>query len=110
VRERAKEVYYIKSKKGKDLKRVRFKCEECSKKFSAKNVAVDHIEPVIEIGGVPVRSNGLPDFNVYIDRLFCGIENLQLLCKPCHKKKTAAEAKQRATKRSKTKPTKRKSK
>lgn len=95
VRNRAKEEFYIKSKKGKSLRRVRFKCEMCGKKYSSKNVAVDHIEPVIGISGLKRQPNGDPDFNVYIARLFCSEENLQLLCSPCHANKSKNENKQR---------------
>lgn len=99
VRNRAKEVYYVKSKKGKDLKRVRFKCESCGGKYAAKNVAIDHVESVVPVTGLPTQTNGDPDFNVYIKRLFCGIDNLQLLCKKCHADKSKNENKQRKKKR-----------
>ena len=51
-------------------------------------IAVDHIDPI----------GKLEDWNTWIDRLFCGTENLQLLCKSCHKEKTADERKQREAK------------
>lgn len=46
------------------------------------NVAVDHIEPVGEVGG--------PE---YIQRLFVPSKKLQCLCKKCHDPKTRAERK-----------------
>jgi hypothetical protein len=46
---------------------------------------VDHKDPVID----PVV--GFTDWNEYIRRMFCGPENLQVLCDPCHAEKTRAE-------------------
>lgn len=96
----AKEEFFEKSKHGKDMRRVRFKCAQCGRSFvdrkGAKNVAVDHIESVIAL------DTGFVDFNTYIQRLFCGPGNLQLLCnykgeidgvRSCHKIKTAEERK-----------------
>lgn len=62
-----------------------FKCNSCQEEFTQKDVQVDHIIPVID----PVI--GFTDWNDYIENLFCGKENLQLLCKPCHAKKTLEE-------------------
>ena len=53
-------------------------CAKCKKKFVLKEIQVDHI---IEIGK-------FVNFNVFIDKLFCNVENLQCLCKSCHKNKT----------------------
>lgn len=49
------------------------------------NVWVDHINPVV------CPKKGFEDWNVYIERMFCEIDNLQLLCTECHNKKTAEE-------------------
>ena len=46
---------------------------------------IDHIDPVVD----PER--GFVDWDIYIARLFCSAENLQLLCEPCHKTKTDRE-------------------
>ena len=62
-----------------------FKCNQCKNHFVVKDVEVDHIKPVID----PKR--GFVSWNEYIERLFCAEENLQVLCKPCHKIKTANE-------------------
>ena len=66
-----------------------YKCASCSGFFVAKEVQVDHIEPVVD------PDDGFVNFIVFIDRLFCEAENLQVLCKPCHKDKTNEERKQR---------------
>jgi len=47
----------------------------------AKDIHIDHIEPVGEIS----------DWGGHIDKLFCPATNLQVLCKECHNKKTAKE-------------------
>lgn len=51
----------------------------------AKDVAVDHIRPVID------PSIGFTTWDDLINNLFCEADNLQVLCKDCHKAKTADE-------------------
>jgi 5-methylcytosine-specific restriction endonuclease McrA len=63
---------------------MHYKCAACAGEFTSTNVEVDHKEPV-------VASTGFVSWDVYIDRLFCEKENLQVLCKPCHKAKTKEE-------------------
>jgi len=84
----AKEEYFIKSKKGKDLRRVRFKCKTCGEANNRKLVNIDQKLSVIPI-------IGKTDFNDYISRLFCGVNGLQILCKRCHNEKSKQENKQR---------------
>lgn len=60
-----------------------FLCALCEKEYVAKEVQVDHIEPVVK--------DKFIDWNTYIPRLFCEQENLQCLCITCHKKKTTNE-------------------
>lgn len=62
-----------------------FKCKKCRKDFPAKMVQVDHIEPIVTPG------LGFVDWNSFVERLFCGKENLQVLCVACHDKKTKKE-------------------
>lgn len=95
---RAKEEFFEKSLHGKDLRRVRFTCAKCGRKFvdrkGAKEIAVDHIEPIVR------PETGWTNYEDFVTRLFCSVENLQVLCnyagerdgvKSCHKIKTAEE-------------------
>jgi hypothetical protein len=58
------------------------------------NIFIDHIDPVID------PDVGFQSWDVVIERMFCDSDNLQLLCKDCHDKKTAEE-KVRSTQRRK---------
>lgn len=71
-------------------KRTRFeyKCAECNNNFKGKDVQVDHIKPA----GSLKDYEDLPRF---VENLFCEADNLQIMCKPCHKKKTAEERKKK---------------
>ncbi|WP_407304016.1 HNH endonuclease [Acinetobacter sp.] len=72
-------------------KRDHGKCRSCGKQCDRKGANgwdMDHITPLIEANG---------------EMKYWTLENLQTLCKPCHKAKTSAEATQRALAR-KTKP------
>jgi len=66
-----------------------YRCNHCKEVFPAKEVQVDHINPVV----CPVT--GFENWDVFINRLFCEKENLQVLCKECHKIKTQQEKKER---------------
>ena len=63
-----------------------FKCAECTKYFKATEVNVDHIVPA----GTLKTYSDLPGF---VERLFCEVEGLQVLCAKCHDIKTALERK-----------------
>ena len=69
-------------------KRTKFEyyCKECKQTFKGKDVPVDDINPA----GSLLKDEDLPRF---VANLFCEVDNLQLLCKECHKKKTAEESK-----------------
>jgi len=73
--------------------RVEYLCSCCDEYFMGKDVQVDHTIPVID----PVK--GFESWDVFVDRLFCDMENLAVLCKPCHKIKTNEEKAIRATHR-----------
>lgn len=62
-----------------------FTCNMCKGEFPAKEVQVDHVEPVV------CPFTGFVDWNTFINRLFCDGGNLQVLCSPCHDVKTAEE-------------------
>ena len=68
-------------------------CADCGGFFVARDVQVDHIDPVVS------PEEGFQDWWTYMNRLYCEAENLQVLCKPCHKDKTNAERKERAKKK-----------
>jgi 5-methylcytosine-specific restriction endonuclease McrA len=96
VLDEAKEEYYVNSKKGTKMRRVRFACNHCGNKYARKGIAIDHITPVVDLSGLAKQPDGEVDFNVYIKRLFCPKSNLQSLCKKCHAVKSASEGKVRA--------------
>lgn len=68
-----------------------YTCASCARLFTAKGVEVDHIEPVVD------PKTGFTTWDNYISRLFCSTDNLQVLCKPCHKLKTLSEKKSRTS-------------
>jgi 5-methylcytosine-specific restriction endonuclease McrA len=68
------------------LKRQKFEyqCNQCKKWFPEKQINVDHIIPA----GTLTCSADLPGF---VERLFCEVDNLQVLCTKCHDSKTKSE-------------------
>lgn len=71
---------------------MHYKCAMCKKHFVATDVQVDHVLPVVD------PKVGFIGWDSFIDRIFCEIENLQVLCKPCHKVKTEEEKAERKKK------------
>jgi 5-methylcytosine-specific restriction endonuclease McrA len=71
---------------------MHYRCAACRKHFVAADVQVDHIVPVVD------PKKGFVSWDVFIERMFVEIENLQVLCKPCHKVKTDKEKDQRKKK------------
>lgn len=69
------------AKVGKDL----YRCAKCGIPQPRKETAVDHIFPVID------PSIGFFDWNTLFRRMFCPANELQVLCKTCHKGKSNAE-------------------
>lgn len=74
-----------------------YKCNECKREFPAKMVQVDHIKT-----NHPLKS--FEDIGEYCRTLFCGKDDLQVLCnykdridgaEACHKIKTRDERKNR---------------
>ena len=66
-------------------------CAKCKKWFPNKDVQVDHIDPVIKHNETIQDL----DYNTVVMRIFCDEDNLQVLCKPCHKIKTTLERKRK---------------
>lgn len=60
-------------------------CAICENDFPATEIQVDHIKPVVD------PTKGFTTWDTYIKRLFCAKNNLQTVCKPCHKTKTKEE-------------------
>lgn len=65
---------------------VQYQCNVCKSWVGSTKVEVDHIVPVIE-----TNEHGFVDWNMFVERVFCGPENLQVICDPCHDKKTHEE-------------------
>lgn len=63
-----------------------YQCNHCKKWFAEKLINVDHIDPA----GALSCAN---DVGPFIERLFCEIDNLQVLCEKCHNVKTQSERK-----------------
>lgn len=75
------------SKKGKRIYKYYWKCAKCKKRYrNQADVEVDHIN---EIGGITAFTG---DWNLVFKKMFPRPveEHLQVLCSPCHLKKTAA--------------------
>jgi len=67
--------------------RWKYRCEECKKVVGFKAYDIDHIKPVGTTPGSRNDKDGRT-WDDYLKALFCPAENLRLICKPCHKKKT----------------------
>lgn len=65
-----------------------YECASCEKLFPLKDVAVDHIEPVVPV-------TGFVSWDDVIHKMYCNSDNLQVLCSDCHKLKSKEEAAQR---------------
>jgi 5-methylcytosine-specific restriction endonuclease McrA len=76
-----------KSKRNPRLK-WQFQCAICEKWKSRKYVQVDHIEPVGSLTCAEQAGD-------HINRLFCEVDNLQVVCRKCHKAKTDSQAKEK---------------
>ncbi len=71
-----------------------YKCAGCGEEVPAsvkegrtrkKNVHVDHIEPIVD------PAVGWTTWDDCIDRMFCELDNLQVLCTTCHNEKCNEE-------------------
>lgn len=85
VDEKGHIVRFKEGRKAGELKTVNvYKCASCSSLFKQSEVQVDHIKPA----GSLKSFDDLPSF---VERLFCGVEGLQVLCSLCHDIKTKQE-------------------
>jgi 5-methylcytosine-specific restriction endonuclease McrA len=64
-----------------------YKCAACTNEFPASQIQVDHINAIID------PKVGFTNWDDVVSAMFCEKENLQVLCKACHKIKTAEERK-----------------
>lgn len=62
-----------------------FTCSLCNEEFTAKDMEIDHIKPVVD------PKKGFETWDKFIDKLFCEASNLQAICRECHLKKTKEE-------------------
>jgi 5-methylcytosine-specific restriction endonuclease McrA len=79
-KKKVKRVYKGPNKRQK----FEYKCNICKEYFPEKEIQVDHIKPV----GTLKSSK---DLELFIENLFCEINNLQCICQICHNKKTQSE-------------------
>ena len=68
------------------LKRQKFEyqCNQCKKWYADKKINVDHIIPAGSL-------NCADDLPGFVERLFCEVDKLQVLCENCHNIKTQNE-------------------
>lgn len=66
-----------------------YQCNMCKKEYTATQVEVDHIKPAVP------PETGWTNWDAFINGLYCGKDNLQTLCKACHKLKTKEERKKK---------------
>jgi len=65
----------------------RYVCAKCKKDFGIREIQVDHKKPLIPLS----KTSKDLDYNTIVERLFCKLSNLQILCTSCHKKKSKEE-------------------
>jgi 5-methylcytosine-specific restriction endonuclease McrA len=61
-----------------------YQCKICTNWFPEKKINVDHIVPAGSL-------NCAQDLPGFVERLFCEVDGLQVLCSDCHNKKTQKE-------------------
>lgn len=81
------------AEKRTHIGRNEYYCEECGMIGPKKSTQIDHRIPVVD------PQKGFTSFDDYVDRLYCEANNLQRLCIPCHKEKSANEVSIRAENR-----------
>ena len=79
-KEKARRAYKGTNKRQK----YEYQCNSCKGYFPDKEINVDHIVPA----GALNCGQDLPGF---VERLFCEVEHLQVLCTECHNVKTQQE-------------------
>lgn len=64
-----------------------YECANCNGEFPAKDIQVDHINPVID------PNVGFVSWDEVVKRMFCESDGFQVLCKACHTLKSNYERK-----------------
>ena len=77
-------VYHSREARRHVWLRDRGKCNGCGKQCTRRGWDLDHIKPLMEQKGI--KANKL-DWSYY------ELNNMQTLCRPCHKKKTKQDMK-----------------
>ena len=78
---------HVKGKRGGK----RFICLSCEGAFKQTDIQIDHIIPIVPYGMKKLNMS----LDHYANKIFCGTDNLQPLCKPCHLIKSNQEKLQR---------------
>lgn len=69
--------------------RGEYECASCKGIFGPREIAVDHVKPVVD------PKKGFVNWDTFLKRLLVPQKGLQVLCKPCHSDKTVKENKGR---------------
>lgn len=95
-----------KAKQAARVGRNRYQCADCGQIVPNKSISIDHRLCVVD------PETGWQSWDVFIQRLFCGEDNLSAVCRACHGEKTKQENARRReiAKANKPKPTRRKRK
>lgn len=67
------------------------RCNDCEKPTPRYLMQVDHMSPIIPL----TTTLEAMEWTEVVDRTWCQENNLNPICKPCHKLKTSLEQKQR---------------
>ena len=70
--------------------RNQYLCAQCKLIFPRKEIQIDHIEPVTPL-------TGWVDLDTFVTRLKVSANQMQAICKTCHKKKSGEENETRRT-------------
>lgn len=94
ILKRNKVMAVAKNKRGQDQKMVHHPCNSCNKLFRPDKVEIDHIDEVGEFKIEGKKTNTkygdcrVVNWQEWMDRAFCNLDNFQILCVECHQKKT----------------------
>lgn len=83
-----------KNKKGDDVMLNHHPCNSCNILYRPDDVEIDHIDEIGEfkIEGKKTKTKygdcRVTNWQEWMDRAFCDLDNFQILCVECHQKKT----------------------